>query len=207
MNLGFYSTFVYSNKATFQNNLAQIHNAARRAFSADNKSISNPFLVPSLETYSSSDEEHFKFKDTAEGALVTALKGTNTQLAMFDDDTQVYIAVRGTEGFSWPNGIRDWVSNAQAIAVKFDEGHGRVHDGFHKCFVSVKSDIDTFLNENGRAKKKIVVTGHSLGGAVATIIAAYIRGKYKSDVMLYTFGSPRVGDADFVSHYWVQTNI
>ena len=109
--------------------------------------------------------------------------------------------MRGTEGFSWPNGIRDWVSNAAAEVVDFKEGKGKVHLGFYSCFKSVQGDIDKFLKENDRAKKKIVVTGHSLGGAVATLVAAYIKGTFHSDVMLYTFGSPRVGDANFVSHY------
>jgi hypothetical protein len=47
----------------------------------------------------------------------------------------------------------------------------------------------------------LVLTGHSLGAAVATIAAAYLRGNgYPCD--LYTYGSPRVGNgifADFVS--------
>jgi hypothetical protein len=201
LNLGFYSTFVYSNQAILKDYLLQIHNSAKRSFSIDNKTISNPFLCPADETYALSEEEHFEFKDTAQGNIATPVTGTNTQLALFDDDTQVYIAVRGTEGFSWPNGIRDWVSNAAAEAVDFKEGKGKVHLGFYSCFKSVQGDIDKFLKENGRAKKKIVVTGHSLGGAVATLIAAYIRGTFHGDVMLYTFGSPRVGDADFVKHY------
>jgi hypothetical protein len=46
-----------------------------------------------------------------------------------------------------------------------------------------------------------VVTGHSLGGAVATLAAAYLRASGTA-VSLYTYGSPRVGNAafaDFVS--------
>jgi pimeloyl-ACP methyl ester carboxylesterase len=42
----------------------------------------------------------------------------------------------------------------------------------------------------------VVVTGHSLGGAVATLAATYLR---KADITadLYTYGSPRVGDVAF----------
>ncbi len=173
-----------------------IYNEGGRSFTFAKATIQNPFLLPADETVSPSSA--LTFIDTTTRPL---FKDTNTQLALFDDDTQVYIVVRGTEGFSWPNGIRDWVSNVQAVAVNFQEGHGKVHEGFYKCFTSVKTSIDTFLKENGRANKKIVVTGHSLGGAVATLIAAYIRGHYHNDVMLYTFGSPRAGDADFVNHY------
>ncbi len=47
----------------------------------------------------------------------------------------------------------------------------------------------------------MVATGHSLGGAVATLAAAYLRAAGNA-VDLYTYGSPRVGNdafANFVS--------
>jgi len=47
------------------------------------------------------------------------------------------------------------------------------------------------------------VTGHSLGGAVATIAAAELQNLTKLDVKLTTFGSPRVGK----SLYSCLTNI
>lgn len=40
---------------------------------------------------------------------------------------------------------------------------------------------------------KVVVTGHSLGGAIATLCAQYLS-DYIPNVVTYTFGSPRVGD-------------
>jgi hypothetical protein len=48
---------------------------------------------------------------------------------------------------------------------------------------------------------KVVVTGHSLGGAMATIAAAYLRAAGLT-CDLWTFGAPRVGNgafADFVT--------
>lgn len=44
----------------------------------------------------------------------------------------------------------------------------------------------------------VVVTGHSLGGAVATIAGAYIRAAgIPCDI--YSYGSPRVGNSKFVN--------
>jgi hypothetical protein len=194
LNLGFLSNFIYENEDKVKWDLDSIHDKEARSFTFKSQTVKNPFLLPADETDPPSN--NLKFIDTT---TRPPNEDTNTQFAMFDDDKLVYIAIRGTDG------IHDWLNNAQAIAVDFKDekgkGHGKVHDGFYKCFTSVKADINKFLNENGRMKKKIVVTGHSLGGAVATLIAAYIRGTFHSDVMLYTFGSPRVGDADFVNHY------
>ena len=45
---------------------------------------------------------------------------------------------------------------------------------------------------------KLVVTGHSLGGAMATLFAMdLVVNEGVSDVSLVTFGSPRVGNAAF----------
>lgn len=52
---------------------------------------------------------------------------------------------------------------------------------------------------------KVVVTGHSLGGAIATLAGAYLR-KLGVAVDIYTFGSPRVGDTAFANFVSSQKN-
>lgn len=51
----------------------------------------------------------------------------------------------------------------------------------------------------------VVATGHSLGGAVASIAGAYLR---KSGITtdIYTYGSPRIGDDFFTTFISSQTN-
>ena len=126
---------------------------------------------------------------------------TNTQFAAFDDLTNVYLVFRGTEGFTIPNGIADWCNNVRAMDVDFTEGAGQVHKGFYDCFRSVKADIDAYLGAQERRSRNIIVCGHSLGGAVATLAAAYIRKNLADRVMLYTFASPRAGDSAFVDYF------
>lgn len=46
---------------------------------------------------------------------------------------------------------------------------------------------------------KIFTAGHSLGGAVATLAAAYLRKDGGFAVDVYSYGSPRVGDNDFAT--------
>lgn len=78
-----------------------------------------------------------------------------------------------------------------------------LHSGFFAAFETMKdsmlSEITNQVAANPNAT--VIVTGHSLGGAVATIAGAYLR-KNGIPCDLYTFGSPRVGNeafANFVS--------
>ncbi|KAM4054458.1 lipase (class 3) domain-containing protein [Hirsutella rhossiliensis] len=74
----------------------------------------------------------------------------------------------------------------------------QVHNGFRAAFSSVKTDVlkavQTLKDKKGYTK--VVVTGHSLGGAVATVASAYLR-KRGHNCDLYTYGSPRVGNRQF----------
>ena len=85
-----------------------------------------------------------------------------------------------------------------------------VHQGFYQQFTSLKAQVKNHIekyyqekNHNIRSNyavhKKIIFTGHSLGGALATISALYFSYLYP-DLMIYciTLGSPRVGDTQFV---------
>lgn len=74
-----------------------------------------------------------------------------------------------------------------------------LHTGFLTAYNEVK---DALLAGVAAAKAanpsyKIVFTGHSLGGAVSTVAAGYAR-KLGYEVDLYTYGSPRVGNKQFV---------
>ena len=42
--------------------------------------------------------------------------------------------------------------------------------------------------------------GHSLGGALATLTASWLKSTYGIPVTIYTFGAPRVGNSAFATH-------
>ena len=50
-------------------------------------------------------------------------------------------------------------------------------------------------------KRKLIITGHSLGGAMATICAKRLSEEYENVHCLYTYGSPRVGGRKFVKSF------
>jgi hypothetical protein len=100
--------------------------------------------------------------------------------------------------------VRDFVTDAFFIkenAGKFDRNlRGYVHKGFLRAFVESKSEwedaVRAALKDNDRT---IVICGHSLGAALASLSAACLVGDFCSRIRLHTFGCPRVGDENFVA--------
>jgi hypothetical protein len=95
----------------------------------------------------------------------------------------------------------DWISNARCGA-QFSMG-GLVHVGFSHIFKSMRLDIDSFISLQKNDRKNPVQTihciGHSLGGAVATLAAEWVRRTTQKDVILYTFGAPKPGFEGFAT--------
>jgi len=105
-------------------------------------------------------------------------------------DGSALVAFRGTQ----PDDIRHLATNLQAQQTEWTESGGRVHAGFAKAARSVLPQIGAWLAGEAREHSRLILAGHSLGAALATLAATVLR-----PALLVTLGSPRVGDADFVA--------
>uniref|UniRef100_A0A0K0EL17 Lipase_3 domain-containing protein n=1 Tax=Strongyloides stercoralis TaxID=6248 RepID=A0A0K0EL17_STRER len=77
---------------------------------------------------------------------------------------------------------------------------GLVNKYFYRAHLILWKSIDEIFKENNYKDYKVYVTGHSLGGALAALCAVRIRlenYRNSNDIILYTFGEPRVGSAKF----------
>lgn len=110
---------------------------------------------------------------------------------------ELVVVIRGT------NTPMEWVADARAMPTAFAEGWGSTTRGFMGLYSQIIPQILEAITpaaENGDITA-IHVTGHSLGGALATLVSA---GIYRELDRLglkpetYTFSSPRVVDPDFV---------
>ncbi|MGV8864339.1 MAG: lipase family protein [Pseudomonas sp.] len=118
--------------------------------------------------------------------------GTNTQAFITHHDEIILISVRGTQEFA------DILRDLDALQLPFEEGSGTAHQGFYKAYKAIKSFVQNYLNRF-HSGQKIIICGHSLGGAICTLLAEALRcNNRKYDVLLYTYGSPRAGDSAFV---------
>lgn len=119
-------------------------------------------------------------------------KDSSTQAFITHNDKIVLISVRGTQEM-----LADTGRDLDARQVPY-EGVGQAHRGFHGGFLAAKSLVERYLEAFYTAEHTIIVCGHSLGGAIALLLAEWLRRKWSDDVQLYTFGAPRAGDRAFV---------
>jgi len=119
-------------------------------------------------------------------SLVVAFRGT------MSDDTQEFVSNALTDANATKSPV-DFVdeSSAQARAWRGVEAH----TGFLREYGRLRTMLADRVRRHPGAR--IWVTGHSLGGALATLAAVDLAANHRRDVVLYTSGSPRVGGADF----------
>ena len=114
------------------------------------------------------------------------------QAYRFESPTDVVVACRGTQ----PSEFNDLKADLKAFPVPSGT-ISRVHRGF-------KTEVDELWPMISKDVKKVTKNlwfcGHSLGAAMATIIAARCQcdDDYPNPVQLYTYGSPRVGWPTYV---------
>lgn len=92
--------------------------------------------------------------------------------------------------------INNWVTDLDAIRTNYDKCD---ECGVHKGFLNAKNSVidqvmDEVLNLDLMYPDwKIVVTGHSMGAALATLTGLDLADEYGADrVHLYNYGSPRI---------------
>ena len=123
---------------------------------------------------------------------------TDTHVTITENDDCIVIAFRGTRD------LRNWITDCEiqkrkAESGKAETGWGRVHRGFLEAIDAVLPAIVTRLKSKASSPKPVIVTGHSLGGALAVLCAFFLEHSDLPVHSVYTFGQPRVGDALFAA--------
>jgi hypothetical protein len=149
------------------------------------------------------------------GTDINPLRGNNIVsigLVLQDAGTgDVVLAVRGTEG------IMEWMQDARfcLVSCPFAAGAGNTEDGFTAMYNSFRIGSDAKASaplcsalatlkfpKPVTATTSLTVCGHSLGGALATLVALDVAANtiFKNPTV-YTYASPRTGDSAFTAFY------
>jgi predicted lipase len=124
-----------------------------------------------------------------------------------DQAGNVVIAIRGTEG------TLEWIHDAEFLQVPcpFLVGAGHTEDGFTAMYESLRtgaaanspSVVSALATlQYPRSVSSMTICGHSLGGALATLLALDVAANTAfNNPAVYTYGSPRTGDSLFASTF------
>ncbi|MDT5319685.1 MAG: triacylglycerol lipase [Mycobacterium sp.] len=135
-------------------------------------------------------------------AVAAMTKNTNVFGLMGRDagTRTAFVSFRGTQD------LADWLQDFDAVPENYAPiaGFGQVHDGFQDVYQLVRGNIAANLTTACADCDQILVTGHSLGAALAVLAAPDIVSKMPPNTIeprLITFAGPRVGLPDFATAF------
>lgn len=131
-----------------------------------------------------------------EESSIGSVGSGSTQAIIARTDDALFVAFRGSTITAEDLG-QDWIDNDLDLTPRpmFQWKKGMIlHDGFYDA-AQISFDAVTAAINNYRGQRKLWLTGHSLGGAVAFITAFHLE-KDENIVVdgVHTFGAPPVGN-------------
>lgn len=135
-----------------------------------------------------------------QGFQAKALQTTEWFGFILESEDTIIVAFRGTQ--TEPDWVIDSLVNQKPYPYALNSGN--VHNGFLSTYESCRDTIMDML-VSLPAHKTLLATGHSLGGALATlhILDARVNTAF-AQYGLYNFASPKVGDIIFRNYYKLQ---
>jgi hypothetical protein len=106
------------------------------------------------------------------------------------------VCIRGTAT------IGAWLQDARIAMTADPMGgiKGLAHIGFLQSTALIYPWVETHLDK----AKPVIITGHSLGAAIATLLSQLLAERGYTVLPVYTFGCPRIGDSEFAEGYTLE---
>ena len=120
------------------------------------------------------------------------------------DEQAAYLVFRGTElhldsADTYQHSLQAWLANLDFAQVA--EGDGMVHRGYARELDSLAGLLTEMARDHAAGGKPLYVTGHSAGGALATLAARRLHESGTPVRAAVVFSAPRVGDRRFAASY------
>ncbi len=195
----FSSSFIEEDIVNIEDRSNLIANAAlmaKASYNGKNYDQRRLELIQSLGCDLIQFESHDPVKKISFPAGIVCLRGFN------DSKTEILIAFHGTESSAdWMTNVFAYKKSAASLGLP-GYAHGGFLDRYQLSRESVQDIVQEILDRlswDGIPQDKVtlVITGHSLGGALATLAAADLQNSRPNlKIFLVLFASPRVLDRD-----------
>ncbi|MDQ5910196.1 MAG: lipase family protein [Pseudomonadota bacterium] len=155
-------------------------------------SLQNAYALALCANLAYEDEKTIQDQVNLHGFNSQFIERRDIEAFIAYSDSAIVLSFRGTDK------IKDWMTNSDLLLTSAKAGTGKVHGGFLRALCLVWNDILEILDEVQKKAQPLWITGHSLGGALATLAAArFVSEMGKPVAGVYTFGQPRTGDREF----------
>lgn len=137
--------------------------------------------------------------NAAEAAYdLTKLPSGWTLAGMIEPDDFGYVATKGDDvliAFRGTQHEKEWLEDFDCFLVPNLYGQGLVHQGFQLQYTALRKSLLSLMR--WRPGGKLLITGHSLGAALAVLAAVDLSQQSQCTPRVYTFAGPRVGTPAF----------
>jgi len=153
-------------------------------------------------------EENLSQTEDAIRTGVTAAVSVGRKIEVFygfllESDEDSIMVFRGTQRTA------EWIGNVYAVQQDYVDPNtgnslGRMHTGFRRIADSIINPLAVDAVKQINPNKPCYVSGHSLGSALATILALDIAlrvPELQPQLQVYVYATPRVGNPEFVRSY------
>lgn len=148
------------------------------------------------------------WKEPANGFILQHIIHDNVSdmqgfVAVLPSEKTIYIVFRGSQT------IRNWLEDLEFIQIQYQYCDCKVHYGFYKTALNI---MDGLIPVIKKVKEQyhnysVIVTGHSYGSAVAQLISIELLVLLQIESTVYTFGQPRIGDANYANFINTKINL
>lgn len=172
-------------------------------------SIDNKSDIESLSSLRNEALNHLK-DNSPNGQVVEFIDDPDTDLqvgiTLSETQKRISVVFRGSESRS------DWYYDLM-ISKRKIEDNVYVHNGFYQQlhvnnnYEKIKQSIEKVLESEDKKDYEVLVTGHSLGAALATLFGYLYSRETSRQIKIISFASPRIGNAGFKTSFDNQENL